>query len=70
MKNGCHFWKALSFLISLQNFMSRKGLACSKMSSERPRLTRFLRFLTILNEPQLKKYMCEQNDFLDIEKNT
>ena len=30
----------------------------------------FLRFLTILNEPILKKYMCEQNDFLDTERDT
>ena len=64
------FEKPWLFLISLQIFRSRKGPVHSKMSFEWPRLTRFLRFLTILNEPILKKYMCEQNDFLDIERGT
>ena len=50
--------------------MSREGLVHSKMRPDQPRLTHFLRFLTILNEQILKKHMFEQNDFLDTERDT
>ena len=53
-----------------ENRMSGKILVLEIMSRERPRLTRFLRFLTVLNDPYLEKYTTDQNDILGSERHT
>ena len=69
--------KLMSFLESPVFFWSPCKISClgkvwfiQKWPLIDPDWRVFLRFLTILNEPILKKYMCDQNDFLDTERDT